>query len=67
MAANPVNYGKEWKLNCAEAIAAAYFLCGFEAEAHEILSHFKWGPAFFAVNEFRFEKYRGCATSEEML
>ena len=67
LAANPVNYGKEWKMNCAEAIAAAYFLCGFEAEARQILSHFRWGPAFFAINEFRFEKYRGCETSEEML
>ena len=67
LAANPVNYGKEFKLNCAEAIAAAYFLCGFEAEARTILSHFKWGPAFFAVNEFRFAKYRGRATSEEMI
>jgi len=67
LAANPVNYGKEWKLNCAEAIAAAYFLAGFEQEAHAIMSHFKWGPAFFAVNEFRFSRYRGCATHEEML
>lgn len=67
LAANPINYGKEFKLNCAEAIAAAYFLCGFEDEAHEIMSHFKYGPAFFAVNEFRFERYRGCATHEEML
>lgn len=67
LAANPVNYGKEFKLNCAEALAAAYFLCGFESEAHEIMSHFKWGPAFFAVNEFRFSKYRGCQSTEEML
>ena len=67
LAANPVNYGKEFKLNCAEAIAAAYFLCGFEEEAHSIMAHFKWGPAFFAVNEFRFSRYRGCTTHEEIL
>ena len=67
LAANPINYGKEFKLNCAEAIAAAYYLCGFEEEAREIMSHFKYGPAFFAVNEFRFSRYRGCTTHEEML
>ena len=66
LAANPINYGKEFKLNCAEALAAAFFLCGFEDEAHEIMSHFKYGPAFFAVNEFRFSRYRGCSTAEEM-
>lgn len=67
LAANPINYGKEFKLNCAEALAAAYYLCGFEEEAHDILSHFKWGPAFFAVNEFRLARYRGCETSDEMM
>ena len=66
LAANPVNYGKEFKLSCAEALAAAFFLCGFEERAEHILSFFKWGPAFFAVNEFRLAKYRGCKTSAEM-
>ena len=54
LAANPINYGKEFKLNCAEALAAAFYLCGFEKEAEHIMSFFKYGPAFFAVNEFRF-------------
>ena len=66
LAANPVNYGKEFKLSCAEALAAAFWLCGFEERAEHILSRFKWGPAFFAVNEYRLEQYRGCRTHEEM-
>ena len=61
-----VSLGKEFKLNCAEALAAAYYLCGFKDEAHEIMSHFKYGPAFFAVNEYRLERYSGCQSSEEM-
>ena len=67
LAANPINYGKEFKLNCAEALAAAFWLCGFEKEAEHILSFFKYGPAFFAVNEFRLSLYRGCKTHEEMV
>lgn len=30
MASNPVNYGKEYKLNCAEAFGGALWLAGFQ-------------------------------------
>ena len=58
LAANPINYGKEWKLNCAEAFAASIMLAGFEAQAHEILEdYFKWGHAFFSLNKERLDRY----------
>ena len=67
LAANPINYGKEFKLSCAEALAAACWLAGFEEQAHYVLSKFNWGPSFFAINEFRFSQYKGMKTSDEMI
>ncbi len=66
LAANPVNYGKEIKLNCAEALAGALLFSGYQEEAVRIMEVFKWGPAFFSVNEMVFERYGECGTSEEM-
>lgn len=65
-AANPVNYGKDIKLNCAEALAGALYLAGFDDQAEEVLDVFNYGPAFLAVNEFHFSHYKKCKTSDEM-
>lgn len=66
LASNPVNYGKEIKLNCAEALAGALLMSGYPEESERIMDVFKWGPAFFTVNELYFERYLKCANSQEM-
>ena len=43
VAANSVNYGRPWRLNCAVALAACFFICGHEDWAHEVLKHFSYG------------------------
>src|SRR5690242_21098902 len=40
VAANPTNYGKPWRLNCVEALAACFYICGHPDWAEDILATF---------------------------
>ncbi len=53
--ANPVNSGKIGKLSTAEAIASALMICGEKEQAGEVMSIFKWGPAFLELNSLVWE------------
>src|ERR1700710_1252801 len=50
VAANPVNYGKPWRLNCVEALAACFAICGHEDWAEIALQHFPYGKPFLEIN-----------------
>ncbi|KAI0234010.1 ribosome biogenesis protein tsr3 [Massospora cicadina] len=50
VATNPVNYGKPYKLNCVEAIAACFFITGLKSYGHQVMAKFSWGHAFYKLN-----------------
>lgn len=66
VAANSVNYGRPWRLNCAEALAACFFICGHEDWAHEVLAHFSYGEPFLEINAQLLKRYAACANEEEI-
>jgi len=67
VAANPVNYGKPCKLNCVEALAATFYICGFKELASSYMGRFSWGPAFIEVNKELLEKYSKCKDGDEVV
>ncbi|UKZ76119.1 hypothetical protein TrVFT333_003815 [Trichoderma virens FT-333] len=66
VAANTVNYGKPWRLNCVEALAAAFAICGHLDWAQQILAPFSYGPSFLEINSTLLKKYAACADEAEV-
>ena len=67
VAANPVNYGKPCKLNCVEALAAAFYICGYPDIASLYMSRFSWGSAFLDLNRELLDQYSTATNSQEVL
>ncbi|EMC99641.1 hypothetical protein BAUCODRAFT_119218 [Baudoinia panamericana UAMH 10762] len=66
IAANPTNYGRPWRLNCVEALAACFAICGHTDWAEEILSTFSYGEAFLEINDAVLKRYAACKDEEEV-
>jgi pre-rRNA-processing protein TSR3 len=64
VAANPVNYGRPWRLNCVEALAACFMICGKREWAEVALQHFPYGKPFLEINSQLFERYARCEDEE---
>lgn len=60
LAANPVNYGKPFKMNTAEASAACMYIVGFKEDAHRLMAPFPYGPEFLRLNQTALEAYSSC-------
>lgn len=52
IASNPINYGKPWRLNCVEALAAAFYITGRGSDAERLLEKFSWGHSFWTLNQY---------------
>lgn len=66
VAANSVNYGKPWRLNCVEALGAAFCICGHPEWAEEVLSHFSYGKAFLEINSSLLKRYAACVDEADI-
>lgn len=66
VAANTVNYGRPWKLNCVEALAACFAIVGHIEWAEELLKNFSWGLTFLEINKELIEVYQQCTDSESI-
>lgn len=66
LAANTVNYGRPWRLNCVEALAACFYICGHEDWAIEVLKHFSYGEAFLEINAQLLKRYATCSNEDEV-
>jgi len=67
VAANPVNYGKPSKLNCVEALAAAFYITGHKEIAVKYVDKFSWGHSFISLNEELLEQYAKCKNGDEVI
>ncbi|TDQ68290.1 pre-rRNA-processing protein TSR3 [Methanimicrococcus blatticola] len=67
LAANPVNYGRPFQLNSAEAFAAALYITGQKKQAERVLSKFNWGHSFFELNEEPLNDYAAAKNSTEVV
>jgi pre-rRNA-processing protein TSR3 len=66
VAANPTNYGRPWRLNCVEALASCYYICGHPEWAESILSTFSYGEAFLEINNALLKRYMACESEAEI-
>jgi pre-rRNA-processing protein TSR3 len=67
VAANPVNYGKPFKLSTVEALAAGLVILGEPEQAQRILSKFNWGHVFLKLNQEPLAEYAAAADSTEVV
>ena len=67
LAANPVNYGKPWRLSSLEAAAAALAILGDGAHAHRLAEATNWGTTFMQLNAEPLEEYSLAESSAEVV
>lgn len=67
LAANPINYGKPWRLCSLEAAAAALAILGDTEHANRVAAVTNWGVTFMKLNAEPLEEYAAAETSGEVV
>jgi pre-rRNA-processing protein TSR3 len=67
VAANPVNFGRPFRLTSVEAMAATLYILGEQEQARTILAPFRWGLRFLEVNCDPLEEYARARNSSEVV
>ncbi|WP_321430650.1 DUF367 family protein [uncultured Methanolobus sp.] len=67
VAANPVNFGRPFKLTSVEAFAASLYILGNKQQAEKIMSKFNWGHTFLELNHEPLEEYSQAKDSKDVL
>jgi pre-rRNA-processing protein TSR3 len=67
LAANPVNFGRPFRLTSAEAMAAALVILGESSQAEMLLSKISWGIRFLELNREPLDAYAQAADSAEII
>ncbi|PWR72290.1 DUF367 family protein [Methanospirillum lacunae] len=67
LAANPVNFGKPFKLTSIEAMAAGLCILGEEEQAREILGKVSWGIRFIELNQEPLDAYAQAIDSTDVI
>lgn len=67
LASNPINYGRPFMLNSAEACVAALYILGQREQAREVAGRFKWGETFLALNKEPLEAYARAKDSADVI
>lgn len=66
VAANPINWGKPWKLMSAEAVLATLLVLGQDEQAELFMPRFNWAPEFVRINGEFLEKYRSAKDGKDV-
>jgi len=67
VAANPVSFGRPFRLTTVEALAAALVVLGECDRAEALLSKFRWGETFLELNAEPLARYADCGDSAEVV
>jgi pre-rRNA-processing protein TSR3 len=67
VAANPVNFGKPFRLTTLEALAGALVILGADDQAAEVAGAVRWGETFLELNAEPLRRYAACTDSTEVV